>query len=184
MIPLETTAEGDRGAGIASSPEQLQHHPQHHAQTTTSPASFPTNTLPSKSPKHHHSNNTPQQQHATSPPPLPYRSTSSTASATTPSNSGHSRNSRGSAKTASTASTSGNIVVSSYSSLASQSIAHGKYRQAYEYYQLALQDYLKEETTVVELVNAAATCFNLGALAKKLQEYTLRVHVHTEDEFW
>jgi tetratricopeptide (TPR) repeat protein len=62
-------------------------------------------------------------------------------------------------------------VVSSYSSLASQSIAHGKYKQAYDYYQLALKDYLREETTVVELVNAAATCFNLGALAKKLQEY-------------
>ena len=64
-----------------------------------------------------------------------------------------------------------NIVVSSFSNLATQSIAQGKYRQAYEYYQLALQDYLKDRRTVVELVNAAATCFNLGALAKKLHEY-------------
>ncbi|MGK3734832.1 MAG: tetratricopeptide (TPR) repeat protein [Bacillariaceae sp.] len=71
------------------------------------------------------------------------------------------------------------IVVSSFSNLATQSIGQGKYRKALEYYQLALQDYLKEgadvnkvtPTTVVELVNAAATCFNLGALAKKLHEY-------------
>ena len=81
-----------------------------------------------------------------------------------------------------------NIVVSSFSNLATQSIGQGKYRKAFEYYQLALQDYLKggiennnsnnqqqqeipAATTVVELVNAAATCFNLGALAKKLHEY-------------
>lgn len=65
------------------------------------------------------------------------------------------------------------IVVSSFSNLATQSIELGKYKQALEYYQLALQDYTKDEskTTVVELVNAAATCFNLGALAKKLRDH-------------
>ena len=66
------------------------------------------------------------------------------------------------------------IVVSSFSNLATQSIEEGKYNQALEYYQLALQDYTQDtsKTTVVELVNAAATCFNLGALAKKLRNYS------------
>ena len=93
-------------------------------------------------------------------------------------NSSHSKNSTasagsndGSGDNNSKSSSNGNIVVSSFSNLATQSIGQGKYRQALEYYQLALQDYLKEKTTVVELVNAAATCFNLGALAKKLHEY-------------
>lgn len=152
---------------------QEQRVVHHHPQTTTSPASVPTHdNMPLKSPNHITHNTNP-----TTPPPLPYRSTGSTASVTTPSNSGHSRASRSSHKSGVTSGSSStknnnNAVVSSYSSLATQSIALGKYRQAYEYYQLALQDYLKEETTVVELVNAAATSFNLGALAKKLQEYT------------
>jgi hypothetical protein len=46
----------------------------------------------------------------------------------------------------------------------------GKYRQALEYYQSALAEYLVGSPTVVELVNAAATCFILGALSKKLQD--------------
>jgi len=116
-----------------------------------SPSSVPT--LPLKSPQ--------QSAHppTSPPPPLPYRPTSSTGSVTTPSDASHSSNGSGKSK--------GNMVVSSYSTLAAQSIGQGKYRQAYGYYQLALQDYLKDRATVVELVNAAATCFNLGALAKK-----------------
>ncbi|KAG7353125.1 Tfp pilus assembly protein PilF [Nitzschia inconspicua] len=189
MIPLETSLDGARGAGntragraVGPPPQPQNHrsHPkplQHQQQTATSPASFSThyNNTPLKiSPTHitYNQNNTP------TPPPLPYRSTGSTASATTPSNSGHSRTSRGSHKSSGTSgnnscstTNNNNAVVSSYSSLATQSIALGKYRQAYEYYQLALQDYLSEDKTVVELVNAAATSFNLGALAKKLQEY-------------
>mmetsp|Transcript_57536 Transcript_57536/g.64247 ORF Transcript_57536/g.64247 Transcript_57536/m.64247 type:complete len:1638 (+) Transcript_57536:307-5220(+) len=110
-------------------------------------------------------------------------STSATASVTSHeysshNSSSHSKNSTfsassnvGSVGNNSSVDNSGKIVVSSFSNLATQSIGQGKYRQALKYYQLALQDYLKEETTVVELVNAAATCFNLGALAKKLHEY-------------
>ncbi|VEU35770.1 unnamed protein product [Pseudo-nitzschia multistriata] len=74
------------------------------------------------------------------------------------------------------------IVVSSFSNLATQSIRQGKYQQALEYYQLALQDYRTEstKTTIVELVNAAATCFNLGALAKKLRDYSMAADYFTE----
>lgn len=55
--------------------------------------------------------------------------------------------------------------------MAAHAIGDGKYRQALDYYRLALDEYLNGSPTVVELVNAAATCFNLGALSKKLQNY-------------
>jgi tetratricopeptide (TPR) repeat protein len=189
MLPLETIfdasggADGgaDGGAAIATpSPSHPQHHHSHLEQqeqqlrlpqTAVSISSLPTHhSIPLKSANHHRHNRNPA-----TPPPLPYRSTGSTAASITPSNSGHSRTSRGSHKSGGTSESNSTNndsgVVSSYSSLATQSIARGKYREAYEYYQLALQDYWKEEATVVELVNAAATSFNLGALAKKLQEY-------------
>lgn len=184
MIPLQTSLDGTAGpsssAGIALSPSsQPQHHPCHPQQNAaTSPASIPTNhSTPLKPLSSYDSHNN----NSATPPLLPYRSTGSTASASTPSNSGHSRTSRGSHKSAGTASSStsasnNNAAVSSYSSLATQSIRLGKYRQAYEYYQLALQDYSKDDPSVVELVNAAATSFNLGALAKKLQEYPQAAH--------
>jgi len=88
--------------------------------------------------------------------------------------SGHSKNSRTTKSSNDSISNSNGIVVSSFSNLATRSIEQGKYKQALEYYQLALQDYTKDisKTTIVELVNAAATCFNLGALAKKLREYS------------
>ncbi|KAL3939844.1 MAG: hypothetical protein SGBAC_005502 [Bacillariaceae sp.] len=65
----------------------------------------------------------------------------------------------------------GNMMVSSFSNMANQAISRGQYREALSYYQQALDDYSKESPTVVQLVNAAATCFNLGALSKKLQDY-------------
>ena len=74
------------------------------------------------------------------------------------------------------------MAVSSYSNRASQAISQGKYRPALEYYQLALDDYLKDSPTVVELVNAAATCFNLGALSKKLQDYPQAVEYFCQAE--
>ena len=91
--------------------------------------------------------------------------------------SNHSRSSKNSRATKSSSeqtSSSDNdngIVISAFSNLATHSIEEGKYQQALEFYQLALQDYTKDasKTTVVELVNAAATCFNLGALAKKIR---------------
>lgn len=58
-----------------------------------------------------------------------------------------------------------------HSNMASQAIASGDYRQAHEFYKLALNEYLAGTPTVVEHVNAAATCFNLGALSKKLHSY-------------
>jgi tetratricopeptide (TPR) repeat protein len=61
--------------------------------------------------------------------------------------------------------------VSTFSNLANQAIEKGHYREALDYYQSALEDYLEGSPTLVELVNAAATCFNLGALSKKLQDY-------------
>jgi len=87
--------------------------------------------------------------------------------------SGHSKNSRTTKSSNDNSNNGSGILVSSFSSLATQSIEGGKYKQALEYYKLALQDYTKDslKTTVVELVNAAATCFNLGALAKKLRDY-------------
>jgi len=95
------------------------------------------------------------------------------------SKSGHSKNSRTTKSSndlaaADNANSDNGIVISAFSNLATQSIEEGKYQQALEFYQLALQDYTKEtaQTTVVELVNAAATCFNLGALAKKLRDYS------------
>ena len=94
--------------------------------------------------------------------------------------SGHSKNSR--TTKSSNDSSSNKIVVSSFSNLATQSIGQGKYQQALEYYQLALIDYTKDITkaTVVELVNAAATCFNLGALAKKLHDYPQAAQYFTQ----
>jgi len=89
--------------------------------------------------------------------------------------SGRSRNSRTTKSSSEHANSDNGIVISAFSNLATQSIEEGKYQQALEFYQLALQDYTKEtpnNTTVVELVNAAATCFNLGALAKKLRDYS------------
>lgn len=88
--------------------------------------------------------------------------------------SAHSKNSRTTKSGYDNTSNGIGIVVSSFSNLATQSIEEGKYNQALEYYLLAFQDYMKDtsKTTVVELVNAAATCFNLGALAKKLRDYT------------
>ena len=68
--------------------------------------------------------------------------------------------------------TSNGMSVSSFSSKASQAISKGKYIDALNFYQRALDDYLRGSTTVVELVNAAATCFNLGALSKKLQNFS------------
>ena len=90
--------------------------------------------------------------------------------------SNHSRSSKNSRATKSSGEQSSNdngIVISAFSNLATHSIEEGKYQQALEFYQLALQDYTKDasKTTVVELVNAAATCFNLGALAKKIRDY-------------
>jgi tetratricopeptide (TPR) repeat protein len=82
----------------------------------------------------------------------------------------------------STGNNNNNLVVSSYSNLASQAIGQGKYRPAVEYYQLALEEYLKDTPTVVELVNAAATCFNLGALSKKLQDYAQAVDYFCQAE--
>eukprot|EP00537_Pseudo-nitzschia_pungens_P008107 CAMPEP_0172358756 /NCGR_PEP_ID=MMETSP1060-20121228/3045_1 /TAXON_ID=37318 /ORGANISM="Pseudo-nitzschia pungens, Strain cf. cingulata" /LENGTH=1709 /DNA_ID=CAMNT_0013080105 /DNA_START=280 /DNA_END=5409 /DNA_ORIENTATION=+ len=92
--------------------------------------------------------------------------------------SGHSRGSR----TTRGSNDSNRMVVSSFSSLATQSIGQGKYQQAIEYYRLALQDYTRDstQTTIVELVNAAATCFNLGALAKKLREYSRAAEYFTQ----
>ena len=102
-----------------------------------------------------------------------------TASGTSQEYSGHSRsihskNSRTTKSSSDNNSNSNGIVVSSFSNLATQSIGEGKYKQALEYYQLALQEYTNDtsKTTIVELVNAAATCFNLGALAKKLRNYS------------
>jgi tetratricopeptide (TPR) repeat protein len=66
---------------------------------------------------------------------------------------------------------SSNMMVSSFSNMANQAISRGQYRNALTYYQQALEDYSRESPTVVQLVNAAATCFNLGALSKKLQDY-------------
>jgi len=88
--------------------------------------------------------------------------------------SSRSKNSRSTKSSNGDKSNANGIVVSSFSNLATQSIEDGKYQQALEYYQLALQDYTKDtsKSTVVELVNAAATCFNLGALAKKLRDYS------------
>ncbi|CAJ1946229.1 unnamed protein product [Cylindrotheca closterium] len=65
----------------------------------------------------------------------------------------------------------GNMMVSSFSNMANQAISRGQYREALSHYQKALEDYSRESPTVVQLVNAAATCFNLGALSKKLQDY-------------
>ena len=65
----------------------------------------------------------------------------------------------------------GSVSVSLYSNRASEAISQGEYQSAIKYYELALKDYLTDSATVVELVNAAATCFNLGALYKKLQDY-------------
>jgi len=103
-------------------------------------------------------------------------SSTPTSSVTSQEYSSHSRS--GHSKTAessnhNTSNTNG-IVVSFFSNLATQSIEEGKYKQALEYYELALRDYTKDasKTTVVELVNGAATCFNLGALAKKLRNYS------------
>eukprot|EP00980_Cylindrotheca_fusiformis_P007369 scaffold1525_cov142-Cylindrotheca_fusiformis.AAC.169 len=64
-----------------------------------------------------------------------------------------------------------NMMVSSFSNLANQAISRGQYREALGFYQQALEDYSRESPTVVQLVNAAATCFNLGALSKKLQDF-------------
>ena len=64
------------------------------------------------------------------------------------------------------------MVVSSYSNMANQAISKGQYRDALKHYQRALDDYLLDSPTVVQLVNAAATCFNLGALSKKLQDFS------------
>lgn len=63
------------------------------------------------------------------------------------------------------------IPESNYSTLAGRAIGDGNYRKAVEYYRLALTEYLGGSQTVVDLVNAAATCFNLGALSKKLQKF-------------
>ena len=79
-------------------------------------------------------------------------------------------------------STGNDSVVSPYSKLASQAIGQGKYRSAVEYYQLALGEYLQDSPTVAQLVNAAATCFNLGALSKKLQEYVQAVDYFCQAE--
>jgi len=65
----------------------------------------------------------------------------------------------------------GSVSVSLYSNRASEAISQGEYQSAIKYYEVALKDYLTDSATVVELVNAAATCFNLGALYKKLQDY-------------
>lgn len=64
-----------------------------------------------------------------------------------------------------------NMMVSSFSNMANQAISRGNYKDALTFYQQALEDYSRESPTVVQLVNAAATCFNLGALSKKLQDY-------------
>lgn len=61
--------------------------------------------------------------------------------------------------------------VNSHSGLANKAIGEGNYLEALEQYKLALDEYTKGTPTVVELVNAAATCFNLGALSKKLQNF-------------
>jgi tetratricopeptide (TPR) repeat protein len=187
MLPLETNLDNSGAMSTTASSSLPQHQHHHHQQQQQqqqgSPSSFPTNnSMPLKTPKqpqHHTTTATTATTTRTTTPSLPYRPTSSTVSGSTPSStSGHSRNSKGggggggsSTGSGSSRSNNSNIVVSSFSNLATQSIAQGKYRQAYEYYQLALQDYLKDRRTVVELVNAAATCFNLGALAKKLHEY-------------
>ena len=55
--------------------------------------------------------------------------------------------------------------------MAAQAMREGDNRKAVEYYRLALKEYLDGTQTAVVLVNAAATCFNLGALSKKLQQY-------------
>jgi tetratricopeptide (TPR) repeat protein len=63
-----------------------------------------------------------------------------------------------------------NMMVSSYSTMANQAISRGQYRDALLFYIRALEDYNGD--TMVQLVNAAATCFNLGALSKKLGDYS------------
>ena len=67
--------------------------------------------------------------------------------------SGHSKNSRTTKSSNDNSNNGSGILVSSFSSLATQSIEGGKYKQALEYYKLALQDYTKDslKTTVVEL---------------------------------
>ena len=61
--------------------------------------------------------------------------------------------------------------VSIHSNHANQAISKGKYHDALGCYRQALAEYLRGSPTLVELVNAAATCFNLGALSKKIQDY-------------
>jgi tetratricopeptide (TPR) repeat protein len=63
------------------------------------------------------------------------------------------------------------MVLSAHSTQAGRAVAEGNYRKAIDCYRLALSEYLEGTPSVVELVNAAATCFNLGALSKKLFEY-------------
>eukprot|EP00934_Nitzschia_sp_Nitz4_P000089 Nitzschia sp. Nitz4//scaffold7_size249615//203914//208674//NITZ4_001205-RA/size249615-augustus-gene-0.15-mRNA-1//1//CDS//3329558526//89//frame0 len=63
------------------------------------------------------------------------------------------------------------IAASAHSSMATKAIGEGNYKTAIDHYQKALDTYLAGSPTLVELVNAAATCFNLGALSKKLHSY-------------
>jgi tetratricopeptide (TPR) repeat protein len=74
------------------------------------------------------------------------------------------------------------ILISRHSTMAAHAIGDGNYRQALAYYQLALGEYLDGSPTVVELVNAAATCFNLGALSKKLQNYRQATQYYSQAE--
>ena len=71
--------------------------------------------------------------------------------------------------------------VSPYSQLARSYIQKEQYVQAIYCYEQALKDYLgllplnqnqhSNRPTIVEFCNAAATCFNLGALHKKIHDY-------------
>lgn len=63
------------------------------------------------------------------------------------------------------------VMLSAHSSLAAKAMREGNYDEALDRYRLALNDYLDGTPSVVESVNAAATCFNLGALSKKLQQH-------------
>ena len=89
------------------------------------------------------------------------------------------------------------IVISPYSSLASQCIQREEYDQAVQWYQMALKEYCHHSDVgrrrrarygatptygIVELCNAAATCFNLGAVSKKIQKYERAVLYYKQSE--